>query len=567
MRRYLDFKFKVFSKTGILGILCLIIPHLVFSNNKQLDSLVNIASQLKKNTDYRKDSNYIKSINDIAAYYLTNKPDTAFLLAKENETLAQEANLLNLKAEAIRHQGVAKMNLGLYFEAISLLNNSLSIYLELNNEKGQSKVYNNIAVVFKNIGDFSKALEYNYKSLDIKLKLNDKKGVAVSYGNIAILYKNQKKFKESLIYQLRTYRLFKELGDKNGISTAANNLAIIYTVLKNYNKALLYHEESYKIALEMGDQNGIAHNLDNISIIKFNQNKTGEALNLQLQSLKIRENMKDLYGIGRCYIALGDYYKELKDKENAFSFYSKGLKIAEEIGRKELISDFHKELFLLNKENGNFNQAIYHLELHNAYDDSLFNLEVESKTIELNTRHEFEQKAIQLREEKEIEKLNYITKSENQRYIIILISLFIVFLLAFSISLHVSKIKVENGYKKLEEANNEIHLKTEALHKSLMEVSLQKNEINELNFTLQEKVKERTENLEKAYKRLRDFSFANSHQLRKPVANILGLCELINRNQPNDPDNIKIIEMLKESAIELDQIIHHLNTLDQENKA
>lgn len=481
--------------------------------------------------------------------------------------MAQEANFLNLKAEAIRHQGVAKMNLGLYFEAISLLNNSLSIYLELNNEKGQSKVYNNIAVVFKNIGDFSKALEYNYKSLDIKLKLNDKKGIAVSYGNIAILYKNQKKFKESLIYQLRTYRLFKELGDKNGISTASNNLAIIYTVLKNYNKALLYHEESYKIAKEMGDQNGIAHNLDNISIIKFNQNKTDEALNLQLQSLKIRENMKDLYGIARCYIALGDYYKELNNKENAFAYYSKGLKIAEEIGRKELISDFHKELYLLNKENGNFNQAIYHLELHNAYDDSLFNLEVESKTIELNTRHEFEQKAIQLREEKEIEKLNYITKSENQRYIIILISLFIVFLLAFSISLYVSKIKVQNGYKKLEEANNEIHLKTEALHQSLMEVSLQKNEINELNFTLQEKVKERTENLEKAYRRLRDFSFANSHQLRKPVANILGLCELINRNQPNGPDNMKIIEMLKESAIELDQIIHQLNQLDQENKA
>ncbi|MFY8019847.1 MAG: tetratricopeptide repeat protein [Bacteroidia bacterium] len=522
-----------------------------------------LISQLSKKENFQTDSIYLKTTNELILHFVSNQADSALKMAQINERMAANANFPSIQAEAIRHQGYAQITKGNYSEASILFIKALEIYKSIRNENGEAKVYNNLAVVYKNIGDYSKSLEYHFKSLSIKQRLKDKRGIAVSLGNIAILYKNQKKFRESLIEQLKSYRIFKELNDKVGICTASGNLAANYTFFKNYSKAIYYHEEGLKLAQELDDYTGIAFNLDNISTIKFNQKKFKEAIDLQLKALKIREENKDPYGIARSYISLGDFYKNLKNEQIAFDYYSKGLMIANKIGRKELISAFHQEIYNYYKKKGDLNQAIYHLEMHNIYEDSLINMEVESKVIEMKTRYEFEQKAIQLKEEKEKERLNYITKSENQRYIIIIISLFIVFLLAFSISLHVSKIKVQSSYKKLEEANLEIQQKTDALRQSLIEVSHQKNEINDLNFTLQEKVKERTENLEKAYQRLRDFSFANSHQLRKPVANILGLCDLIKNNQANDPENIKIIAMLNESAIELDQIIHQLNTADQ----
>ncbi len=545
-----------------IPVLFIVFPLLVSSQNKQLDSLQQLTQKLSKQPGFKTDSIYLKSINDIIAIFLTNHPDSALELAKTNEQMAHDANLGLIEAEAIRHQGFAQVTLGNYSEAMVLFNKSLAIFTQLKNEKGQAKIYNNMAVVFKNIGDYPKALEFHYKSLAIKERHKDKRGIAVSRGNIAILYKNQKRFKESLIEQLKAYQLFKEINDENGISTAAGNLATNYSYFKNYPKALFYHDEALKIAEKNDDHVGIAHNLDNISRVKFNQNKIQEAISLQLRSLEIREQNKDLYGIARSYISMGDFYQALGNKTKAFDYYQKGLTICEKIGRKDLSSAFHDEMYKAHKENGNLAKAIYHLEQHNIIEDSLFNDEVENKTLELKTKHEFEQKAIQLKEEKEKERLTFITKSENQRYIIIVISLFIVFLLAFIIAIQLSKMNVQMSYKKLELANIEIKQKTEALHQSLIELSEQKNEINELNFSLQEKVKERTKNLESAYKQLRDFSYANSHHLRKPVANLLGLCDAISKNNTDDPENKEIIKMMLDSAIELDTIIHELNKLD-----
>jgi hypothetical protein len=50
--------------------------------------------------------------------------------------------------------------------------------------------------------------------------------------------------------------------------------------------------------------------------------------------------------------------------------------------------------------------------------------------------------------------------------------------------------------------------------------------------------------------------------LRKPVANLLGLCDAISKNNPDDSENKEIIKMILDSAIELDTIIHELNKLD-----
>jgi uncharacterized protein YoxC len=340
----------------------------------------------------------------------------------------------------------------------------------------------------------------------------------------------------------------------------------MYTYFKNYQKAIYFHEEALKIAIENDDQTGISYNLDNISRVKFYQNKIDEAILMQLDALKIREANQDLYGISRSYLSLGEFYAAKNNLNKAYDYYLKGLSIAKKIGRKEVISSFHNSLYETYKKQGNFEKATYHLELHTVYEDSLFNVEIESKTIELKAKHAFEQKANQLKEEKEKERLIFITKSENQRYIIILISLFIVFLIVLIISIQLSKLKVQLSYKKLEEANKEIQQKTEELHSSFETLTHQKNEINELNFSLQEKVTQRTKNLEEAYQQLRDFSYANSHHLRKPVANLLGLCEAISKNKIDDPENKEIINMMRESSIELDTIIHELNKLDIKNK-
>ncbi|MDX2302213.1 MAG: response regulator [Microscillaceae bacterium] len=81
---------------------------------------------------------------------------------------------------------------------------------------------------------------------------------------------------------------------------------------------------------------------------------------------------------------------------------------------------------------------------------------------------------------------------------------------------------------------------------SFMEISERKK--NEL------KLQEKNETLKK-------YAFITSHNLRKPLANILGLISLLDLKKFPDPDDADIICNLKISAQELDDVIHETNHL------
>lgn len=63
-------------------------------------------------------------------------------------------------------------------------------------------------------------------------------------------------------------------------------------------------------------------------------------------------------------------------------------------------------------------------------------------------------------------------------------------------------------------------------------------------------------------KRMREIMWSNSHEIRKPASNILGLTELMKQNDPAELLDPQLIEMLAASAKELDEIIHKINFHD-----
>lgn len=60
---------------------------------------------------------------------------------------------------------------------------------------------------------------------------------------------------------------------------------------------------------------------------------------------------------------------------------------------------------------------------------------------------------------------------------------------------------------------------------------------------------------------LGEISYKNSHQLRAPVANIIGLVDLLKRDNFKTEYNEKIVRHLEETVKKLDQIIHEINGL------
>lgn len=76
---------------------------------------------------------------------------------------------------------------------------------------------------------------------------------------------------------------------------------------------------------------------------------------------------------------------------------------------------------------------------------------------------------------------------------------------------------------------------------------------------LHQSLKEKTElnaSLKEQNKQLKEFSFMNSHHLRRPLSNILGIISLFDEQEKNKAEAIK---MLKESSEQLDQEIRKMS--------
>lgn len=71
--------------------------------------------------------------------------------------------------------------------------------------------------------------------------------------------------------------------------------------------------------------------------------------------------------------------------------------------------------------------------------------------------------------------------------------------------------------------------------------------------------------IEQQNSKLKEIAFITSHKIRVPLANILGLTEILDTKNPLSPSNCQVIEYIKTSAKELDKSI--INMVQQTAKA
>ncbi|MCL9806533.1 response regulator [Flavobacterium amniphilum] len=96
---------------------------------------------------------------------------------------------------------------------------------------------------------------------------------------------------------------------------------------------------------------------------------------------------------------------------------------------------------------------------------------------------------------------------------------------------------------------------------------VQKDKLFTLNQKINRALKEVEEKNEKKIaeekirtqnKKLLEIAFLQSHQIRRPVADILGLISIFNFDEPCDPENVEILTRLETTATDLDGIIREI---------
>ncbi len=111
--------------------------------------------------------------------------------------------------------------------------------------------------------------------------------------------------------------------------------------------------------------------------------------------------------------------------------------------------------------------------------------------------------------------------------------------------------------QRVHERTLELQIKTEEIQAQNEEIQSQSEEISGINENLEKLVQNRTQELEKKNKALEEYAFINAHNLRAPVASVLGLINLIKKVEL-DEDGKLIVQHLEESATKLDKVVNSI---------
>ncbi|MFT6127153.1 MAG: class 3 adenylate cyclase/tetratricopeptide (TPR) repeat protein [Flavobacteriaceae bacterium] len=324
----------------------------------KLDSLYTVWEN-KTQADSIRASAYVDYIWD---GFLFNKPDSAFILAKDLIAFAQDKKLPKSKAGAYRLQAV-------------------SFYVQ---------------------GNYPQALDYFQSALKISEEIDDEKGIAGSVNNIGLIYNAQGNFSQALDYFQRSLKIQEEIGNRNNIALALNNIGAIYYHQSNSQKSLDYYHRSLKISEEIEDNLGIANLLNNIGAIYLEQNKLIKALDYFQRSLKIREEIGDEIGIAGSLNNIGELYNVQGVYNKAITPCQRSLNLSKELSSIEIQKSACDCLYGAYKGLGEGNKALEYHEQFTVLNDSIFNEANTKKLTQLEMQYDFDKKeaATQMEQEK-----------------------------------------------------------------------------------------------------------------------------------------------------------------------
>ncbi|MEQ8904480.1 histidine kinase dimerization/phospho-acceptor domain-containing protein [Ekhidna sp.] len=116
----------------------------------------------------------------------------------------------------------------------------------------------------------------------------------------------------------------------------------------------------------------------------------------------------------------------------------------------------------------------------------------------------------------------------------------------------------------LEKKNAELTHKNQQIEKQSKDLESANYEISIINSNLEKVVNKRTKKLLDQATQFQMFSFKNSHELRAPLTNVMGIIELLKEAESQEEIN-KLLILLNKSCKDLDKVVHEINEILNES--
>ena len=492
-----------------------------------------------------------------AAYCQRNPKDSLDFHIEEAGSPKLRVNMLNSASAAMTDADLKR--------SFDYATRALHLAVESNNEIGLVNALHNLGKCYTRFGREEIAMQNFLHALEISQRIGDEKLVGLTYKLIGNSYYFNNENTLALEFYQRALVINEKMKDEETAADLKNNIALVYINTDKLDSALLNLSESVVTYERLNKPRKLANSLLNIGEVKGRARLHDEAIAYYKKALAINQSIGVKLQEGYALNNIAESLTHLKNYSEAEEYSMRALNIAQEEKFKPLLVNVYNNLYNLNKQNKQFSIALMYHEKLLDLKDSLFNAQKNKQLEELRAKYESEQKD---RENKSLIQESELKERQLKltRSLLFFIGLFAIIVTTLAVIYFKSLVKNRKANRELRELNTQIQDQKEELRAQTEELNRANHEIAAINENLEEMVQEKTYKILEQNQKLMEYTFHNSHEVRGPLARILGLTNLITMGMAKPEEMDSILKEITKASNELDTVIQHINEILKDRK-
>lgn len=393
--------------------------------------------------------------------------------------------------------------------------------------------------IHRRLGNFEIAIRYALDNATLATSLKDSVQLFEAYSALGNIHSSLMNYKEADQYLQLAYQVGVKSNNPN-VPATLNFIGRNFGKMGEYDSAKLYILKAKDLE-ETNPQPGytLSYIYNNLAEVYLATKEYDLALYYYNLAKDLPEAKKSPFGMTFTFNGLALVYSAEGQYEMAIEAIKESLRISTNYFYRDKVKESYNILYEIYESQNDFENALEAYKLANIYKDSIFS-EEKIRTIE-NLKINYETEVMQSENELLRKNAQLKTSQLSKRNLLLVIGgggglflILVIFLL----------------YRNVQERN--AHNRLLADYNTNLEHQVRKQTVD-LQTTNLELIKHNGQ--------LEQFGYIASHNLRAPVARILGLTSLA-KLESSLPESVSdIVNRLHDSAIDLDEIIGDLNTI------
>lgn len=367
-------------------------PILAFSQQSKIDSLEQVLA-----SDVH-DSVRMKVLDHLFAGYYYKNSDKSLAAAQEMLEIAERnPNSPTYLCKAYDKLGLIHLEMQPKTDsAQAYWEKAMACYEDNNHLSGKAYILGYLGYLYRKKGLYFEALSFFQESLTLSEELNDTSAMFTTLSNLTTLYESRREYEKGL-KTAQNARAYAKATNccKQQLANVSNNMANIYSDIHNYDSALVLYEESIAIYRELEADMGLIVPLANIGGIYIRKKQYQQADPYLEEAYTLSKNLNHSYGKGLTLQCMTSSALGQQQYEAAIQFAYQGLLAFgphEELGQiRDLYASLSKSYEALNQADS----ALAYLKLYQTLNDSIFHSEKEEQIQQLEISYQVKQKELE----------------------------------------------------------------------------------------------------------------------------------------------------------------------------